>query len=61
MAWETAEPPASEQPQIAGSARDERGAASARGERFGPLAVERYAKDDGRALILYRHEGQAQE
>jgi hypothetical protein len=24
-------------------------------ERFGPLAVERHRKDDGRALILYTH------
>jgi hypothetical protein len=24
-------------------------------ERFGPLAVERHVKDDGRALILYAH------
>jgi hypothetical protein len=25
-------------------------------ERFGPLALERMAKDDGRALIVYSHE-----
>jgi hypothetical protein len=25
-------------------------------ERFGPLAVARMAKDDGRALIIYSHE-----
>ena len=24
-------------------------------ERFGPLAVERFVKDDGRALIIYSH------
>jgi hypothetical protein len=24
-------------------------------ERFGPLAVERHVKEDGRALILYAH------
>jgi hypothetical protein len=24
-------------------------------QRFGPLAVERHIKDDGRALILYTH------
>jgi hypothetical protein len=24
-------------------------------ERFGPLAVERHGKDDGRSLILYTH------
>lgn len=29
-----------------------------REERYGPLAVERYAKDDGRALLLYRHAGE---
>ncbi|HEV7943700.1 MAG TPA: hypothetical protein VGP17_12975 [Solirubrobacteraceae bacterium] len=26
-------------------------------ERFGPLALARYLKDDGRALLLYRHIG----
>jgi hypothetical protein len=29
------------------------GGESAVGERFGPLAIERVAKADGRALILY--------
>lgn len=29
-----------------------------REQRYGPLAVERYAKDDGRALLLYRHVGE---
>jgi hypothetical protein len=29
------------------------GAESGAGERFGPLAIERVAKADGRALILY--------
>jgi hypothetical protein len=24
-------------------------------DRFGPLAVERHVKDDGRSLILYTH------
>jgi hypothetical protein len=24
-------------------------------ERYGPLAIARYLKDDGRALLLYRH------
>jgi hypothetical protein len=24
-------------------------------ERYGPLQIERYVKDDGRALILYTH------
>jgi hypothetical protein len=24
-------------------------------DRFGPLAIERHVKDDGRALILYTH------
>jgi hypothetical protein len=38
--------------------RDDRAAPS---ERFGPLAIERMSKDDGRALIVYSHEepGQA--
>jgi hypothetical protein len=27
-------------------------------ECFGPLAVARYLKDDGRALLLYRHGGE---
>ncbi|MFZ2050634.1 MAG: hypothetical protein WB698_07185 [Solirubrobacteraceae bacterium] len=26
-------------------------------ERLGPLALTRYLKDDGRALLLYRHAG----
>jgi hypothetical protein len=26
------------------------------GERFGPLALARLGKDDGRALIIYSHE-----
>jgi hypothetical protein len=26
------------------------------GERFGPLALARVGKDDGRALIIYSHE-----
>jgi hypothetical protein len=29
------------------------GAGEPAGERFGPLRIERYVKDDGRALILY--------
>jgi hypothetical protein len=24
-------------------------------QRYGPLAIARYLKDDGRALLLYRH------
>ena len=24
-------------------------------ERYGPIALERYAKDDGRALLMYMH------
>jgi hypothetical protein len=30
--------------------------AGAAGERFGPLALTRVSKDDGRALILYGHD-----
>jgi len=33
--------------------RGERPAASAAAERYGPLALERHVKDDGRALLLY--------
>jgi hypothetical protein len=29
-------------------------------ERYGPLAVERHVKDDGRALILFAHAGEAE-
>ena len=30
-------------------------AGRAQAERYGPLALKRYAKDDGRALVLYAH------
>jgi hypothetical protein len=36
------------------------GTESGVGERFGPLAIERLAKADGRALILYSHAEQAE-
>jgi hypothetical protein len=37
-----------------GDERDARSRAErARRERYGPLALERHAKDDGRALLLY--------
>jgi hypothetical protein len=32
---------------------DEPSRSSQAGERFGPLAIARHVKDDGRALILY--------
>jgi hypothetical protein len=41
-------PPASE--SVGEGRRDEHAK-----ERFGPLAVERHRKDDGRSLILYAH------
>jgi|HubBroStandDraft_6_1064221.scaffolds.fasta_scaffold635502_2 hypothetical protein len=36
---------------------DERGAEA--GERIGPVAIARYVKDDGRALIVYTRDPQA--
>jgi hypothetical protein len=52
MARKRPAPPLSSAPsESAGEgAREERAQ-----ERFGPLAVERHIKDDGRALILYTH------
>jgi hypothetical protein len=42
------------------AARGDRGRTGERfgvtGERFGPLALARVGKDDGRALIIYSHE-----
>jgi hypothetical protein len=58
MAWETAEPPASEQAEIAHGGGEQRGE-DAREERLGPLAIARHRKDDGRALILYHRVGEA--
>lgn len=29
-----------------------------REERYGPVLLRRYRKDDGRALLLYRHAGE---
>jgi hypothetical protein len=55
MAWETAEPPAPESPQ---AGRSEQRSEDAQAERFGPVALTRVRKDDGRALILYRHLGE---
>ena len=34
--------------------RGERGDVKASAERYGPITLARHAKDDGRALILYR-------
>lgn len=51
----TPEPPPADRSERP-PAHAENGAGEARKERCGPLAVERHAKDDGRALILYaRH------
>jgi hypothetical protein len=38
--------------QVADGSREPQGAL----ERIGPLVVERHVKDDGRALILYKHD-----
>ena len=53
MAWNMAEPPASERSQISDA---EQGGAEAQAEHFGPVVLTRVRKDDGRALILYSHE-----
>jgi hypothetical protein len=47
-------PPPQRPPADLGSERD-RGAEPHPVERYGPVAIERYAKDDGRALLLYTH------
>jgi hypothetical protein len=53
MAWNMAEPPASERSPIGDAEqRDE----EAQAEHFGPVELTRVRKDDGRALILYSHE-----
>jgi hypothetical protein len=53
MAWNMAEPPASERSQIGdGEQRGE----ETQAEHFGPVVLTRVRKDDGRALILYSHE-----
>ena len=51
---------ASKRPQPSASSEafekaEDRGREEAR-DSYGPLAVERHVKDDGRALILYSHE-----
>jgi hypothetical protein len=56
MAWETAEPPASDGPESAQSASHEQAREDPRDERLGPLAITRHRKDDGRLLILYRRD-----
>jgi len=58
MAWETAEPPASERSDLPTSDRSERPSEGATEEQFGPIALARHVKDDGRALILYRRLGE---
>jgi hypothetical protein len=60
MAWETAEPPATDGPETADSGRREHARENAREERVGPVAITRHRKDDGRLLILYRRAGDAQ-
>jgi hypothetical protein len=57
MAWETAEPPASDGPDAADVARRADAREDVGEERFGPVAITRHRKDDGRLLILYRLTG----
>ena len=59
MAWDSAEPPAPERLEAAPMGRDEQ-PSEAPEQRFGPVAIARRVKDDGRALIIYRHAPEAQ-
>jgi hypothetical protein len=59
MAGKPAEPepePAGEQPDIEPAQYADR---EPGGEHIGPLAIARYVKDDGRALIVYTREPRA--
>jgi len=47
-------PPAEDPEDAAAEANRRPVAGAAASESYGPLAVERHRKDDGRALILYR-------
>ena len=51
MAGQPSEPPPEPPSDGAGAAGD---GPQSDAERFGPLALERRRKDDGRALIIYR-------
>jgi hypothetical protein len=42
-----------------GGGPEQRAGRGETGERFGPVAVARLRKDDGRALILYSHDEDA--
>jgi hypothetical protein len=55
MASGSATPPAEEPPEPGSGDRegDPASEATGGGERYGPLAVRRTRKDDGRALILF--------
>jgi hypothetical protein len=59
MAGKPAEPepePAGEQPEIEPAPH---GSREPDDERIGPVAIARYVKDDGRALIVYTREPRA--
>jgi hypothetical protein len=59
MAGKPAEPepePAGEQPEIEPAPHADRETGE---EHIGPLAIARYVKDDGRALIVYTREPRA--
>ena len=58
MAWKRAEPPVPERSPAAPAGREER-RTEAPEERFGPVAIARHVKHDGRALILYSHAPEA--
>jgi hypothetical protein len=60
MERKPAERPRPEPSTGARSAGNKQRGEDARDERYGPVAVERSVKDDGRALIVYRHAGRAQ-
>jgi hypothetical protein len=53
MVDEPAESPSSDPPHQLGADARRQSEQERQGERFGPLVLTRYVKDDGRALILY--------
>jgi hypothetical protein len=68
MAGKPAEPPhpgqrpAGEEPLATSASSARRTRADEREvEHTGPVAIERYVKDDGRALILYSYERRAED
>jgi hypothetical protein len=55
MAAGAAQPPS--EPPHEGASHDPAGERAQPQERYGPVALDRQVKDDGRALILYRVAG----